>query len=701
MSDRRPPARRKTSRATSARPKKPTATQTRGASSRTTSPRPATKRSSKAKPRTRAASSTSPTRRAASTPAKRKPAARKPAPRRPVARAHHGPDSAKRIRVVGAVFAAIALLFVASLVDLQALSSDRYVSLGEKQRTRTENVAAYRGSILDRDGFVLAASTPAKRVIADPTMIVNPVATAALLAPALGVDAAVLTEQLTPDSDSDRYAELARYLDEDGVDRYAVTKENADSELMAGIFLQSEEQRVYPAGTLARPLVGAVDPDEIGTFGVEFLYNEVMTGVAGSKTHEEGAGKYGSISVGDFVVDPAREGYDVVLTIDHRLQYVVEQALIEHCEETRGNWATAVGSDPRTGEILFMGTAARNEDGTCSVPNYNAALIKTFEPGSVMKAVTVAAAVEELGIDRNSTYEVPQSLQVGDTRFTQGHEFPAARYPLIDIIANSMNIGTMLMARDLGPYRLYDYMTAFGIGQPTGIEFKGEARGSLRDPDEWYDSNMGSIPIGQGVSTNAVELLSAYNALANDGLFVSPKLVRALVSADGQEIVTKPQTSTRAASAATADEVTAMLQAAVERGTGQAAAIPGYSVAGKTGTAWKAYDDGSGTLTYGEDGTRRYTVTFAGFVPAENPQLSMVVVVDEPQSNTTAGLVAAPLFHDIGLYALRILGIPPTDASQAETDGLVRATPTEDPVDEEAPVEVAADSATEDEEGND
>lgn len=620
---------------------------------------------------------------------------------RSTARQNHGPDAAKRIRFVGAVFAVVALLFVASLVDLQALSSDRYVSLGEKQRTRTENVAAYRGSILDRDGFVLAASTPAKRVIADPTMVVNPVATAALLAPALGIDAAVLTEQLTPDSDSDRYAELARYVDEGSLDRYAAVEESADSELLSGIFLQSEEQRVYPAGSLARPLVGAVDPDEIGTFGIEYLYNEVMTGVAGSTTREEGAGKYGTISVGDFVVDPAREGYDVVLTIDHRLQYVVEQALIEHCEETRGNWATAVGSDPRTGEILFMGTAARNEDGTCSVPNYNAALIKTFEPGSVMKAVTVAAAVEELNIDRNSTYEVPRSLRVGDTVFTQDDITPAV-YPLIDIITNSMNIGTMLMARDLGPHRLYDYMTAFGIGQPTGIEFKGEARGSLRDPDEWYDSNMGSIPIGQGVSTNAVELLSAYNALANDGLFVSPKLVRSLVSADGLEIVTEAQTSTRAVSAATADEVTAMLQSVVDRGTGQAAAIPGYNVAGKTGTAWKAYDDGTGTLTYGEDGTRRYTVTFAGFVPAENPQLSMVVVVDEPKSQTTAGLVAAPLFRDIGLYALRILGIPPTDASvaQTQTEGLVRAAPTPAPVAEE-PTDVGDEAVAEDEAGGD
>ncbi|MEZ5341209.1 MAG: penicillin-binding protein 2, partial [Acidimicrobiales bacterium] len=412
--------------------------------------------------------------------------------------------------------------------------------------------------------------------------------------------------------------ELGKYLDEEAVARVDAVRAESPRETMAGIFVQSEEQRVYPAGELAIPIVGGVDPDENGTFGIEYLYDEVMTGKAGSTTSEKGAGRYGTISVGDFEVDPASEGYDVVLTIDHRLQYVVEQALVQHCEETGGNWATAVGSDPRTGEILFMGTASKNEDGTCSVPNYNAALIKTFEPGSVMKAVTVAAAVDQLGINRNTTYDVPRSLQVGDVTFTQSHDFEPAPYPLMDILANSMNIGTMLMARDLGAESLYGYMKAFGIGEPTGIDFKGEATGTLRDWTEWYDSNMGSIPIGQGVTTNAVQILSAYNAIANDGLFVSPKLVSALVSPDGSEILTEPQTSDRAVSSETADEVTAMLEAVVDYGTGQAAAIPGYNVAGKTGTAWKVYDYGDGRSGYGEDGARRYTVTFAGFVLAEN-----------------------------------------------------------------------------------
>lgn len=590
-----------------------------------------------------------------------------------------GVDPRTRLLTLLGVFVLVGALFVGVLVDLQAVRPEQYREVGENQRTRERTLDGYRGAILDRGGFVLATSTPGRTVVVDPQMITDPDAVSTLLAPALGMDVQQVRALLLPERDGDRHNVVADDVTEDTVARLQSVFAADDDGVLDGVFVPLQEDRVYPAGTLARPIVGGVDPDEHGVFGVEYQFDEVMQGTPGFERSERGI--FGSITGGEYLLEPAVEGHDIVLTIDHRIQYIAEQALIRHCEETLAQGANAVVSDPRTGEILAMATVLRQEDGTCVVPNYNASLVDAYEPGSVMKMVVAAAAIENLGYDRSTMVEVPRTLEFQEHVFREhGNDFVAAPYPLEQIISRSMNLGTIKIATEVGKQALYDYLIGFGFGSPTGLDFKDEVRGNVRDPEDWWDSDFGSIPIGQGMTVNTVQLNAAYNAIANDGLYIEPQLVRSMIDGHGNEIPAPAQSSHAVVAPETAHEVTEILTGVVqgENGTGTQAAVAGYTVAGKTGTAWKVFQ--SGPKPYGETGDRRYIVSFAGFLPAEDPQLSITVVVDEPVTETTAGLVAAPVFADIAQYAVRVLGIPPGLAGAADLmasengNGLVHGT---------------------------
>lgn len=573
-------------------------------------------------------------------------------------------------------FVIIGAGFVAVLVDLQTVRPERYRDLGQKERTSVRRIAGDRGSIVDRNGFVLASSTPSHQIVADPTQIVDPGATGALLAPILGIEVTTLANLLTPSSADDRYSLLARDVNDATVTQLQEVKA-ADGKTngLVGIYVKPEEERVYPAGGLASAVVGQVDPDQQGIFGVEKLFNDEMTGQPGTERIERG--HFGSISVGDWKVDPATAGANVVLTIDYRIQYMAEQVLLAHCRATGAQKATATMSDPHSGEILAMATAVRR-NGECVVPDYNAALVDNFEPGSVLKPLVVAGATQELGLTADSLIEVPGRITIGGKVFVDHPPHSLAKFPISEILAQSMNVGTIMVSKQLTAESIYNYLTGFGIGQPSGLQFPGESAVSLRRPDQWHGADYGSIPIGQGVSVNAVQLLSAYNTLANRGTFVAPTLVRPAEATDGSLHSGEVTAPRRVISEQTAAEVTRSLKAVADHGTGTEAEVPGYTVAGKTGTAWKAYDDGSGKLTYGGNGEHRYVATFAGFLPAENPQLSLVVVVDEPQTQTMAATVAAPIFSEIAAYAARVLPILPAEGAPAD-GSRVRGTPALDP----------------------
>ena len=583
-------------------------------------------------------------------------------------------DPRHRLIALLAVFVIIGAGLVAVLVDLQTVRPDRYRSLGEDQRVRTRPIAGYRGAVVDRNGFVLAAARPSHQIVADPTLVVDPSATATLIAPILGVDPTELTELLTPESDNDRFSLLARDVDDEAVTHIQqLDAADDDRDVLSGIFIRPEEDRVYPAGELATAIVGRVDPDEQGIFGIEEQYNEAMVGSPGSERFERG--RFGSISVGDWRVDPATAGDDVILTLDNRIQFFAEETLIEHCREAGADGATAVVSNPSTGELLAMASVIRNDDDECVVAAYNTAVVDSYELGSVVKPLVVAAATEVNGFTADSMVEVPGRLVLGGKTFTDTPAHPSAPFPISQILANSMNVGTIVLSQQLPAEQLYAYLQAFGLGRETGLGFEGEASGSLRHPDDWWGADYGSIPIGQGVTLNATQLLAAYNVLANGGVYLPPVLVAATEGADGEIGAAPAPEATEVLSARTADELTRSLVAVVEDGTGTQAAVPGYVVAGKTGTAWKVFDDGSGKLTYGSPGNRRYVVTFVGYLPADEPELSMVVIVDEPDGDATASAIAAPIFAEIAGYAVRVLGIPPADGGIDVDDPRVRAMP--------------------------
>lgn len=573
-----------------------------------------------------------------------------------------GPDPTFRANWVFAIFALLGIFFIGVLVDLQAVRPDRYRELGLDQVVRNREIVSYRGSVLDREGFVLAASTPSHQVIADPQLVEDPAETAALLAPILDIPAEDLVVDLTASSDTDRYGLLARKIGPEARDTIRDMAEDEDFDLvLRGVFLNPEEDRIYPAKNLARGVVGGVDTEENGIYGVEGTYDELLSSEAGLERIQRGI--YGNIpSVGRRVVEAPIPGVDVVLTIDHRIQFMTEQILADHCARAGTRSANAVVSDPSTGEILAMATVVANGEGKCVVPKYNAPIIDAYEPGSVMKVVPLAAAVEELGYTAESIIDVPDRIKVGDKTFIDHPPHPDTQFTLAEIAAQSSNVGTIQMSLELGADRFYAWTQAFGFSQPTGLQMANEASGVVREPKDWWGSDAGSIAIGQSVTVNTVQLSSAYNAVANQGLMAKPRLVRHIVSATGEVKPAEPSETVRVFSPNTADELIKMFTRVVSPdGTAPLAAVDGYTVAGKTGTSWKAFDDGSGQLSYGSDGNRRYSATFAGMLPAEDPGLVVVVVMDEPVTNTTAGTVAAPVFAEIAQYAVRVLGIAPAN----------------------------------------
>ncbi|MGI9616834.1 MAG: peptidoglycan D,D-transpeptidase FtsI family protein [Acidimicrobiales bacterium] len=583
-------------------------------------------------------------------------------------------DPRNRLIALLAVFVIIAAGLVAVLVDLQTVRPDRYRSLGEDQRVRTRPIAGYRGSVVDRNGFVLAAAKPSHQIVADPTLVSDGVAVAALMAPILEVDQRELVDLLTPANPDDRYSLLARDVDDEAVTQIQeLDALHEDIEVLDGIFIRPEEDRVYPAGELATAVVGRVDPDEQGIFGIEQQYNGEMVGSPGSERFERG--RFGSISVGDWRVDPATAGNDVVLTLDNRIQFFAEETLIAHCNETGAEGATAVVSNPSTGELLTMASVIRGDEDDCVVAAYNTGVVNSYELGSVLKPLVVAAATEVNGYTADSLVEVPGRLSLGGKTFTDTPAHPSAPFPISQILAKSMNVGTIVLSQQLPAEQLYGYLKAFGIGEPSGLGLDGEANGSLRHPDDWWGADYGSIPIGQGVTLTATQLLRAYNVLANDGWFMPPVLVSATEDPNGNLGELDRGEATEVLSDRTAEELTRSLIGVVEDGSGRRAAVPGYVVAGKTGTAWKVFDDGSGQLGYGSAHNRRYVVTFVGYLPADQPELSMVVIVDEPEGDATASAIAAPIFADIAAYAVRVLGIPPADGGIDVDDPRVRAMP--------------------------
>jgi cell division protein FtsI (penicillin-binding protein 3) len=567
---------------------------------------------------------------------------------------HRAGHRVRLLWLLAVLLAAFALV-LSKIVDLQVLNPQRYREVGIEQRTFVQTLAAERGTIYDRNGIELVMSRPAKSVFVDPALIEDPKAEAAQLADVLGMDPAAIEALMTREG---RFAYVARKVPADVADRVAALA-------LPGVALLEETERFHPAGDMARSILGTTDVDNVGISGLEALYGDQLTGTPGKLVLERNpAGR--TIAVGEHHQVPAVKGRDLVLTLDRSLQYETERILAEQIAATKARGAVAIVTRPETGEILAMANMVTDPASGRVVPGTNnAALTTVYEPGSVMKMVTIAAAIEAGLVSPDTMIQVPPTLKVADATFQDAEPHGQVTWSVADVLAHSSNIGTIKIAQQLGKERLHRALLAFGFGRPTTLGFPNEQSGRVpdpSDPNQWWATSIGTVPIGQGVSVTPLQMLLAYNAIANRGVYVPPRLVHATIDADGTEHPFPFEEGRRVLSQDVADTMNLMLRQVVAAGTGKLAQVHGYTPAGKTGTSRKPQPRGG---YVDENGVVQYQSTFVGFVPAQRPALSIIVVIDEPRAGGyTGGMVAAPAWSKIASFALRELSIAPpaTDA---------------------------------------
>jgi cell division protein FtsI (penicillin-binding protein 3) len=531
------------------------------------------------------------------------------------------------------------------LFDLQARDRSHLASLGLGQRVSTVAIPAERGNIFDRSGKVLAVSVPQTTIIADPRVIKDPVVYAAKLAPIVQVDQAALADRLS--NRKSAFAYVARKVNDQVVGD--VRKLG-----LVGISYQDESRRFYPDGSVAGPVVGFVGTDNTGLGGMEYHFDELLTGSPG-KVQVERDPQGNDIPGGERQVTPSERGKDLVLTIDSSLQWNTEQALLQGVVAMNAKGGTAVIVDVQTGDVLAMATVDGASDDApahaADATENNKPVTDVYEPGSTNKVITMSGAIQEGLVSPDTVFEnVYQSINVGGTEYEDVDQH-SSTLTVADILAESSNVGTIKIAHELGKDRLAQYLDAFGFGHPTGLGLPGESSGSSFDASQYTDTSMGSIPIGYGIAVTPMQMLDVYTTIANHGLARPPRLVSATIDAAGKRHDEPLPAPHQVVTPATADAVRGMLKKVVADplGTGQKAQIPGYPVAGKTGTARKApYDTGE------------YNASFAGFAPADNPRLAAIVVMDSPQGSIFGADAAAPVFQQIMRFALTYERVPTT-----------------------------------------
>lgn len=563
------------------------------------------------------------------------------------------------------VFCLMFAAVVVKLADVQVLNPERAVSRGLRQRLVSNVIPAGRGSILDRNGTELALSIPQQTVFADPAMVEDPARTAAQLSRLLMIDRARLLERL---SGKGRFVLVAHTVPDPVADEVRALH-------LPGVGTFDEFKRYQPSGDVARSLLGGVSQDGTrGSSGLEAQFDAMLNGRPGEVTYER-SGLGATIAGGRQRVVPARPGEDLVLSIDRAMQYETEQTLARYAVAAGAKGGMAIITKPGTGEILAMANVAVTPGGKTGDPgamkptSNNLALTTVYDPGSVNKVITLSGALDSGIVRPDTTLDVPDSILIADHTFGDSHEHDTTKWSVTDILATSSNVGTIMIAKQLGPERLDRYLRSFGFGQPSGLGFPNESAGLMLDLADWSGTSIGAIPIGQGISVTALQMLAAYNVIANDGVYVAPRLVNATIGTDGRQRERPPSARRPVVSAETATMMRAMMAKVVSVGTGEKAAVPGYTVAGKTGTARKPVPDpmpGNGYMD--RAGNYHYVATFAGFVPAENPELSIIVVLDEPTSSIFASTVAAPAFSELARDALRRYQIPPAAVAGLDDD---------------------------------
>ncbi|WP_369388688.1 peptidoglycan D,D-transpeptidase FtsI family protein [Streptomyces sp. CG1] len=590
-----------------------------------------------------------------------------------------------RLRMVSLMLTLVLLAFVVRLLQVQAVDASAYAARAEQNRYVAHTLAAERGGITDRNGVALAVSEDAYDITADPTMFSRkqlkiddgPEQAAALLSPILGQDQATLVNKLRPKNKNSRYTRLATrqtpqvWKQIKDLRNALATKAETDhntANVLAGVFADPSSQRVYPNGDLGAGLLGWVNADGRGGGGIEQELNKQLSGKDGKIRYAQSGGR--EVPTVGSNETPAVPGSDVELTIDRDIQWAAQKAITEQVQKSNADRGYVVVQDTRTGQILAMADAPGFDPNNLSKADAdamgNAALQDAYEPGSTAKVMSMAAVLQENAATPLTHVVVPNRLHRGDRLFQDDVDHDTWYLTLNGVLAKSSNIGTILATGQLGKTQsdankvLYSYLRKFGIGSPTGLGFPGETSGILAPFQKWSTSQQYTIPFGQGFSINAVQAASVYSTIANGGVRIEPTLVRGTKGADGRFIPSLKPKATRVVSDKTARALAQMLESVVddEQGTGIKARIPGYNVAGKTGTANRV-DPATGKY-------RGYTSSFAGFAPADNPRITVYCAIQNATSGSYyGGQICGPIYKQVMEFALKTLQVPPTGAPAA------------------------------------
>ena len=538
------------------------------------------------------------------------------------------------------------------IVDVQATPDPRVleevlIPLGQI------TVPAPRGTVFDRNGRTIALSLPAATVVSDPRIIADPYGSAAKLSEVLGIDPHELVEKLQGDA-AFRYIvrqvdpEVGQQVNDLGID---------------GIRVIYEPRREHPNGDCsALAAVGRVNIDHVGMSGLEEVYDEHLAGEAGRVTKEVGVD--GTTIPGGLeeVVAPS-VGKDIAVTLDRNIQYQAEAMLLDVVAEAGASRGVALVSLPATGEIVAMANVDRGTDGIVDCTRENLAATWSYEPGSVFKPVTAAAALSSGAAAEHVAIKVPSYLEIWEHRFEDTPTHPAVEWTPTDIVARSSNIGTIRMALLTGQERLYRTIRSFGFGERTAIDAKGESKGIMLRLDDWNGLTLPNVAIGQGLAVTPLQMLQVYNTIANDGILVPLRIVADDIDPPGDvDAAGDGQPGpVRVVSPEVAASLQRILTAVVDEGTGREAVVEGFTVAGKTGTAWQPCDIGYECVNERDELIgRHHTATFAGIISNDDgPALVVLVVVDRPRGERiSGGRLAAPTVSRIAEYALRQLRIP-------------------------------------------
>ena len=562
-----------------------------------------------------------------------------------------------RLRVGFILIAMVTSVFGARLFQLQGIDAQAYAARAQAAGIQTVTLPATRGAIVDRNGEPLAESADGLMLVADPSMTAdNAGEIAKIVAGRLDVDYFEVLERLRkPDT---QFQYLARRVPAN--DARAVVEE-IETRGFEGVDTRRDPVRNYPAEDVAANILGFMGADGRPLQGFELIFDELLSGKDGSATYETGGGQ--RLPLGENNVVPPVDGTDLTLTIDRDVQWYTQRVLRQAVQGAGGESGAAVVLDSRTGEVLAL----------ADHPTFNAnapmladpddlgmrSLFDVYEPGSVQKVLTAAALVDAGKVTPDTRITVPPQLPRQDRVINDYWEHERLRLTLTGVIAKSSNIGTVLAADEFSPRELHRYLRTFGLGGRSGIGIPGEAPGLLPFWKTWSQITQDTISFGQGVSVNALQMATAVNAIANGGVLVEPSLVKgAAATAQGRTVGTATSTSRRVISEQAAAQTAEMMEAVTdpEEGTAPAAAIEGYRVAGKTGTAQRV---GADCGCY--DGT--FTVSFAGFAPADDPRFLVYVVVQDPKNGGGGGSIGGPAFNRIMSYLLRKYAVPPTGAA--------------------------------------